>query len=506
MIVRVALVALLVVLAGCAAPANTGATADGDAPATTAAPTDGTEGSGAGSDGDGTTTDQSTPAEPAPLPGDWEHPEDPPSDRLGWEGGYWHNESVAVDQSDGLNDTELAAFVNRTVARVEVVRGLEFVEPVPVEVVSRADYRNDSAFGGADNETARAWNDQVWEALLLVGEDRAVADVFDDLYDGAVQGYYSPSEDRIVIVSDSPRPSIDRGTLAHELVHALQDQRFGLPESGDTQDRQLARNGLVEGDARYVEHLYRDECAASNWTCVPNPPVTGGGGPVDQGVFLVVYAPYSEGPTFVHALRERGDWDAVNDAYADPPRSAAQVISPSKYGRDGSSSVTVSPDHDDEWRALSVRGPDYDSLGMPGITAMFAYPSYDDSRAGGVVPPSQFLEDGPDRSLDPIKYDMPYADGWDGDKLRAYEHTESGELGYVWRTKWKRNAGAREFAAGYRSLLAYWGGERVRDGVWRIPEGESEFADAFAVRVDGDTVTVTNAPSVDALDDVNPRG
>ena len=29
-------------------------------------------------------------------------PDDPESDVLGWENGYWHNETIDVDQSDGL--------------------------------------------------------------------------------------------------------------------------------------------------------------------------------------------------------------------------------------------------------------------------------------------------------------------------------------------------------------------------------------------------------------------
>jgi len=492
-IVRVALVALLVVLAGCAAPANTDAPADGSAPPTTAAPSDGTEGSGAGSDGDGTTTDQSTPAEPAPLPAGWEHPEDPPSDRLGWEGGYWHNESVAVDQSDGLNDTELAAFVNRTVARVEVVRGLEFVEPVPVEVVSRADYRNDSAFGGADNETARAWNDQVWEALLLVGEDREVADVFDDLYDGAVQGYYSPSEGRIVIVSDSPRPSIDRGTLAHELVHALQDQRFGLPESGDTQDRQLARNGLVEGDARYVEHLYRDECAAGNWTCVPNPPVTGGGSAVDQGVFLVVYAPYSEGPTFVHALRERGGWDAVNDAYADPPTSTEQVLHPDAYPAERPVDVTVPDRSTGDWSRFDHE-PIADTVGEASLFVAF-------QQRGGIDPETLRRNTGP---YSPYNYASKVTAGWAGDAVVPYR-SEGGEFGYVFRIEWDTVADAEAFERRYSRIIlgTRLNANRTRSDTWVVESGP--FADAFRITRDGRTVTIVNAPTADALDRVHQR-
>jgi hypothetical protein len=48
-------------------------------------------------------------------------------------------------------------------------------------------------------------------------------------------------------------------------------------------------------------------------------------------VFLTVYAPYAAGPDFVRALRERGGWTAVNDAYDAFPVSTEQVIHPEAY-------------------------------------------------------------------------------------------------------------------------------------------------------------------------------
>ncbi|MFC7135716.1 hypothetical protein ACFQRB_02125 [Halobaculum litoreum] len=86
---------------------------------------------------------------------DWQYPDDPPSDRLGWEAGYWYNESIDVNQSDGLDAAEREAFVARTMARVERVRGLEFRESVPVEVISRAEYRERAVFGGERSPSTR---------------------------------------------------------------------------------------------------------------------------------------------------------------------------------------------------------------------------------------------------------------------------------------------------------------------------------------------------------------
>ncbi|QLH75768.1 hypothetical protein HZS55_02290 [Halosimplex rubrum] len=52
-----------------------------------------------------------------------ENPPDPETDRLGWEGGYWYNETIDVNQTDGLSESERSALVARTMARVERVDG-----------------------------------------------------------------------------------------------------------------------------------------------------------------------------------------------------------------------------------------------------------------------------------------------------------------------------------------------------------------------------------------------
>ncbi|MFC7190435.1 hypothetical protein ACFQL7_11610 [Halocatena marina] len=84
-------------------------------------------------------------------------PPDPNTDTLGWESGYWYNESITVDQSDGLSESELDAFLARSMARVEHIRRLEFTEQVEIEFVrpenldppetTRSDLRRTSSSG-----------------------------------------------------------------------------------------------------------------------------------------------------------------------------------------------------------------------------------------------------------------------------------------------------------------------------------------------------------------------
>ena len=145
--------------------------------------------------------------------------------------------------------------VGRASARLEVLRDREFNGTVPVEVIDRETYGNQTR--GNTSDDYRAWNNQVWEALFIVGEDEDVQQLLHDTSTAATTGGCFFVEDEIKIITDDPDDvSIDRGTLVHELVHAQQDQYVNLSSARfnpNTQDEQLATTGLIEGEANYLE-------------------------------------------------------------------------------------------------------------------------------------------------------------------------------------------------------------------------------------------------------------
>jgi len=420
------------------------------------------------------------------IQGTIDHPfdEDPDDDRIGWEDGYWYDESVSVTTEDGLNASEREIVLARTKARVEHLRDREFDGNVSVEVISRAQYRNRSVGFGVEDDP---WNDQVWEALVLVGEDRAVEDAFQSTLNSSVQGYYSPGSDDIVLVSDSPTPSVDRATLAHELVHALQDQQMALGASPPTQDRQLARQSVTEGEANLVESLYERRCG-QDWACIPQPErqTTSSGGDVD-GVFLVIFQPYATGPSFVQQVREDGGWDAVDALYESPPNSTEQVIHADAYPDEEPESVTVRDRSNDEWSRFD-HDPVADTVGEASIYAMFA--------ANGVLDTDQESR---------YRYRSEPSAGWAGDAVVPYQ-AGSDRYGYVWKTRWDTDRDARQFHETYRRLLTERDGVSQSGNVYVLPESDP-YGDAFRVVRDGKTVRIVNAPTRDALDDVHaPAG
>lgn len=473
---------LLLVVAGCAGAPG----ADGDWVAGTDSTTDDTP--GGDSDAAETGTDGPNDGGDAGDTDGESTTDERPADRLGVEGGVRATDDLAVTPADGLNETELAAVVNRTMARVELIRQLEFRESVPVEVISREEYRERNVFSREVPPRVELFRSQVWEAQFVVGEDESVAAKFDALYGGAVAGYYSPGSDQIVIVSDSETPRLDRTTLAHELVHALQDQHFEYRRT-DTRDGRLAAQGLTEGDARYVDTLYDERCR-EEWDCVPKPESGGGsGGQIDPALFVAIYQPYADGSGFVHALRQRGGWAAVNDAYENYPVSTEQTIHPDAYPDEGVREVTVPDRSNRRWNRIDARGRG-ERLGELGV--------YTTLWAGQAIDRERYYQSDGDYSS--RTYAVGASEGWAGDRLVPYRNGD--ETGYVWRLAWDSRRDARQFVDAYERLVRLrLGGREVREGVFRVADGG--FADAFRVERRGKTVVIVNAPTVADLDRVH---
>ena len=445
------------------------------------------------------------------------HPPDPPSDRLGWEDGYWYNESLSVTAEDGLNDTELDAVVARSMARVERVRGIEFNGSVPVEVISREEFREEQDGSSSNTSTANRLHQNVkWEAMLSIGEDENALETSESTRSATVGGYYSPSEERIVIVSENTTtPQMDEITLSQELFHALQDQKLRVSFNRSTREGINARNGIVEGDGNLVDRLYGQRCDAE-WDCViPESDGSNGGGgntsDINYGIYLTQFQPYSDGPKFVQQIQREGGWDAVDDVYENPPTSSEQIIHPEKYPDEGPVNITFEDTSSEAWSVpdMGNGSVDYARFGQAGLSAMFMRPVFaSGGTASPVVGPRDFynISNGGISDFDPLNYSLEVTNGWGNDKLYPYvtnQSAETNETGYVWQTEWDTEADAEEFADAYVDLLEHYGAESVagNQSTYRIPDNRT-FGDAFYVDVDGSTVTLVNGPNVTALSEI----
>ena len=410
----------------------------------------------------------------APLAGD--EPGTPDGD-LGVVDGIAYDDDLSISVENGLNQTELDLLAARSMARIEVIRGLEFEETVDIELMTREEYREHRSSGSDENRTQ--WENQVWEAKFIVGQDRDVTEELDRTFGDAVQGFYSPRDERVVIVTDGENAAVSKHTLVHELVHVLQDQRFGLEAPPDRLDPAMARNGVIEGEAELIPELYFERCGAE-WSCLEPPARTGGQSDVDPGIILLLIQPYQQGPEFVQSIKDQGGWEQVDALHDEYPVSTAQIIDPEKYPDVRPVNVSVEDRSTDEWARLDHE-PVAETVGEAAIYVMFWH--------NRVITVDDFYE-----------YSHPSSSGWTGDELVPYTNDE-GESGYVWALEWESADDAEQFADTYRELLAEHGALERGQRSYVIPDGP--FAGAFDVHHDGTTVRIVKGPTLGALAEIH---
>lgn len=163
-----------------------------------------------------------------------------------------------------------------------------------------------------------------------------------------IGGYYDPEKKTFFIADWIPLEQ-QKQIMAHELLHALQDQHFDL-ESLMKQDRKvhnddlvLAHHALFEGDGVAVMLDYVLEPAGRNFTQLPNLVDTMlGQRPAMEAEFEVfnqappflkemLLFPYAQGAGFLQTVRASESWAAVNRIYSDLPASSEQILHPDKY-------------------------------------------------------------------------------------------------------------------------------------------------------------------------------
>lgn len=326
--------------------------------------------------------------------------------------------------------------IARMLRRVERARGLDATRQVPGIVLDRA-----ALLARVKEHLARELPREAIRneglALQLFG---FVPTAFDyeaaeyQLLEDQLAGYYEPSDRTMYMASDLGEPEAE-ATLAHELVHALQDQRWDLAERCKYRpgqgDRAEAVSALAEGDATSAmfDVLVARAVKEGGKTALDIPDEVfaqqirdgmeqgpGAGAPRIMRASLA--APYIYGTLFVHALRRRGGWAAVDRAWEDSPTTTEQIL------------------HLDKWLAhegpLTVAAPAYASLGDGWTMA-------DEDSEGELGTRIAFEE-----WTDPKKA-ADLATGWGGD--RGVLLASGDRVAYAWRLRYDADPGRPSRAA-----------------------------------------------------------
>ncbi len=183
------------------------------------------------------------------------------------------------------------------------------------------------------------------------------------LLESELAGFYEPADGTMYMAADLDAENT-QATLAHELDHALQDQHWDLAKRSTYEpgqgDKSSAFSALAEGDATSTmadvliaksnpgataldlpEELFNEQIIGSM--------SAGPSAKVPHVMKTSLVAPYIDGTLFVHALRRKGGWKAVDKAWGDPPVTSEQIL------------------HVDKWElhepALVVGDPPFQTLG-----------------------------------------------------------------------------------------------------------------------------------------------
>ena len=230
-----------------------------------------------------------------------------------------------------------AAPVDVIATRVEALRHLRFDElPEPLQVTSEQARRDGLASLDRDYPADRRRADEtVYKLLGLIDPDADLRELSGNLFGEGVAGYYDPRDGRLRVVERAGTGTrvLEEMILAHELTHALEDQRFGLATTPAGDDRTLARSALNEGSATALMYAYVGEHFTTAETL--------GGllssafddtGDLPPFIQAQVLFAYVGGEAFISELLQRGGWGLVDTAYeVRRPSSTEQILHPDAY-------------------------------------------------------------------------------------------------------------------------------------------------------------------------------
>jgi hypothetical protein len=370
---------------------------------------------------------------------------------------------------------------------VAELRGLRFTRRVPVTVESPAKLSR-RLQRVLDEETDRAKLVRQGRALELLGQLPPGTDLpglLEDVQAESVLGFYLPGrppKGGLYVRSSRGIDPYARVVLAHELTHAVTDQRFDLTRADrleaavGREDELAAYSGLVEGDATLTMQRYLAERLTPAEQLDAGLVASAQRTPVRDAAPAVIREsqlfPYQEGLRFVRLLYQQGGQAAVDRAYRDPPTTTEQVLHPERYLRDRD-------------RPQAVAVPDLSG------------------RLGGGWRPSAELSFGELDARLLLQAELPVttaetaAAGWDGGRVRTFQL--GGRTALVLRTVWDSSTEADEFCAAARRWAGGRFGSPTRSGATLRWSGAGQRTALACAGTRAAWVSAPDRPSLDRL-------
>jgi hypothetical protein len=361
-----------------------------------------------------------------------------------------------------VDDAQMRGETERLLAALGAIRGIPPRGMLERKLVSQAEARAEiggavaSAVGGPE----LAGRARLWERLGLLPAGADYSRLVAGRYSAAPAGFYDPVRRRLFVPAWIPLGE-QRTALAHELGHALCDQRFGLRQllqigpdgrHGLDGDAERARLALLEGDATTAALELADPrgsfwgprqlpALAEKLRAAAAPP----GDASPPWLRATAAFVHGDGAFFVARVRARQTWRAIDALWADPPQSSEQVLHPEKYDvRDKPVAISSNPVPSLKvaWRAEGT-----DVLGELGVRTWLtaSVPEVIASRAAAGW--------GGDRAV--LYAPVPQPGGADGG---AGNGGTAPQPFVVWLTVWDDVTDAEDFARTAPSALAHLAG------------------------------------------------
>jgi hypothetical protein len=247
----------------------------------------------------------------------------------------------------------LAARVAKAQKLVERVRGVTFRAPVSSALLPEKEL--DAVLGRKLVEDLPVPFETYAASLVSIGLVDPTPDLFARLrrlYTRQVVGFYDPAEKRFFVVpersGDAAGPAgelMEQLLLAHELTHALQDQRLDLDrrmrDLKDSTDALLALQAFLEGEATVLmTDALVESVSPEGRASIGSDPlgqilsgldsssaVEGAEGVPEFFVKELVF-PYSAGTAWVRQKKKEGGWAAVDAAYRRLPSTTREILRP----------------------------------------------------------------------------------------------------------------------------------------------------------------------------------
>ncbi|HET8946394.1 MAG TPA: hypothetical protein VFQ07_05385 [Candidatus Polarisedimenticolia bacterium] len=359
--------------------------------------------------------------------------------------------AAPAESAGALSKEEAAALAAEVSPIVEDIRGAKFAHPVPVEIVddqaARAHFK--TRLQEHWPEEARRAEETVDAHLGLIPPKTDLEEEVFDVLEEQAGGYYDPDRDTFFVLGDMPRAAAPI-IVAHELTHALDDQRYGidrlLKEAEDDDDRSGALEAVVEGSGTVVMtvFIHRQIVAGKldpRSLLAFQESEVGRAERLKASPLFVqrsLIAPYILGMAFLlrgELIRIQTGGITPSDldrAFSDPPRSTEQILHPEKYWDPAKRDLprgVVLPD------LASDLGPGWSRRGEGNLGELTL------GLLTGVDPGDPTS---PDRALE--RWTNAASTGWGGDRWNLYRSGEKAVT--VLATSWDTEKDAREFAAG----------------------------------------------------------